>query len=288
MLKSQAETDVSGAEKYCVTSLDTTDEKYMTDDIMIYGIQDNSRYVDVDIKDDEILVSNGVMVKYGLKKGDTFKLKDPYSDNEYEFTIAGSYKYDAALAVFMTRKNFIDTFDKADDYFTGYFTDKKLTDIDDKYVASIVTYEDLIKVSNQMKVSMGEMMYILKYFGIIMFVLLMYLLSKQIIEKNAQSISMTKILGFKNGEIGGLYIVATSIMVVISLVVSVPIVNALLKWAFSSYLYTSMTGYIPYMVRRSCFVEMVILGIVCYAVVAVLQLVKISKIPKTDALKNVE
>ena len=42
------------------------------------------------------------------------------------------------------------------------------------------------------------------------------------------------------------------------------------------------------MVRRSCFVEMVILGIVCYAVVAVLQLVKISKIPKTDALKNVE
>lgn len=288
VLKSQAETDVSGAEKYCVTSLDTTDEKYMTDDIMIYGIQDNSRYVDVDIKDDEILVSNGVMVKYGLKKGDTFKLKDPYSDNEYEFTIAGSYKYDAALAVFMTRKNFIDTFDKADDYFTGYFTDKKLTDIDDKYVASIVTYEDLIKVSNQMKVSMGEMMYILKYFGIIMFVLLMYLLSKQIIEKNAQSISMTKILGFKNGEIGGLYIVATSIMVVISLVVSVPIVNALLKWAFSSYLYTSMTGYIPYMVRRSCFVEMVILGIVCYAVVAVLQLVKISKIPKTDALKNVE
>lgn len=288
VLKSQAETDISGAEKYCVTSLDTTDEKYMTDDIMIYGIQDNSRYVDVDIKDDEILVSNGVMVKYGLKKGDTFKLKDPYSDNEYEFTIAGSYKYDAALAVFMTRKNFIDTFDKADDYFTGYFTDKKLTDIDDKYVASIVTYEDLIKVSNQMKVSMGEMMYILKYFGIIMFVLLMYLLSKQIIEKNAQSISMTKILGFKNGEIGGLYIVATSIMVVISLVVSVPIVNALLKWAFSSYLYTSMTGYIPYMVRRSCFVEMVILGIVCYAVVAVLQLVKISKIPKTDALKNVE
>ena len=125
-----------------------------------------------------MLVSNGVMVKFGLKKGDTFKLKDPYSDNEYEFRIAGSYTYDAALAVFMTRNNFIDTFDKDDDYFTGYFTDKKLTDIDDKYVASIVTYEDLIKVSNQMKVSMGEMMYILKYFGIIMFVLLMYLLSK--------------------------------------------------------------------------------------------------------------
>ena len=108
-----------------MTSLNTTDEKYMTDDIMVYGIEDNSRYVDMDIKDDEVLVSNGVMVKFGLKKGDTFKLKDPYSDNEYEFRIAGSYTYDAALAVFMTRNNFIDTFDKDDDYFTGYFTDKK-------------------------------------------------------------------------------------------------------------------------------------------------------------------
>lgn len=40
----------------------------MTDDIMVYGIEDNSRYVDMDIKDDEVLVSNGVMVKFGLKR----------------------------------------------------------------------------------------------------------------------------------------------------------------------------------------------------------------------------
>lgn len=288
ILNSQVETNISGAEKYCVTSLDTTDEKYMTDDVMVYGIQDNSQYIDMDINDDEILVSNGVMVKFGLKKGDTFKLKNPYSDEVYEFTIAGSYKYDAALAVFMTRNNYLATFDKDEDYFTGYFTDSRLTDIDNKYIASVITIDDLTKVSNQMKVSMGDMMVILKGFGVIMFVLLMYLLSKQIIEKNAQSISMTKILGFKNGEIGGLYIAATSIMVVLSLIVSVPIVNAILKWAFSSYLYTMMTGYIPYMVRGSCFVQMIVLGIVCYAVVAVLLLVKIDRIPKTDALKNVE
>ena len=49
-----------------MTSLDTTDEKYMTDDIMIYGIQDNSRYVDVDIKDDpEAVVLTVVAVHNG-------------------------------------------------------------------------------------------------------------------------------------------------------------------------------------------------------------------------------
>ena len=59
-----------------LTSLNTTDEKYMTD-INLYGIRDNLRYVDMDIKDDEVLVSNGVMVKFGLKKGDTFRAERP-------------------------------------------------------------------------------------------------------------------------------------------------------------------------------------------------------------------
>jgi putative ABC transport system permease protein len=116
----------------------------------------------------------------------------------------------------------------------------------------------------------------------------MYLLSKQIIEKNAQSISMTKILGFTNGEIGGLYIVATSIVVVLSLLIAIPITDKILQFMFTSYLYTEMTGYIPYAISNSCYIQMFVLGILSYGVVAILQLYKIKKIPKSDALKNVE
>ncbi len=38
----------------------------------------------------------------------------------------------------MTRENFNKVFDKDKDYFCGYFSNKKL-DIDDMYVASIIT-----------------------------------------------------------------------------------------------------------------------------------------------------
>jgi putative ABC transport system permease protein len=41
----------------------------------------------------------------------------------------------------------------------------------------------MTKVSRQLKVSMGSMMKLFDVFGVIMFMLLMYLLSKQIIEK---------------------------------------------------------------------------------------------------------
>ena len=50
-------------------------------------------------------------------------------------------------------------------------------------------------MQDSLEVSMGNMMVLFQGFGVIMFVLIIYLLSKIIIEKNAQSISMAKITG---------------------------------------------------------------------------------------------
>jgi putative ABC transport system permease protein len=288
VLKTPVETAEDGVEKYCAYELETTDERYMIDEVTVYGIEENSAYIDQTIPDGKILASNGIMEKFGLQDGDTFTLKSPYEETTYEFVIAGRYDYDAGLAIFMTRDDYLDMFDKADDYFTGYFSDELLSDIDEKQIATIITKDDMTKVSRQLKVSMGSFMKLFDVFGAVMFMLLMYLLSKQIIEKNATSISMVKILGFTNGEIGGLYIVATSVVVVLSLLTAVPLTDGILRWAFHSYLYTEITGYIPYIISPNCFVFMIVLGLICYGAVSILQLVKIQKIPKSDALKNVE
>ena len=69
------------------------------------------------------------------------------------------------------------------------------------------------------------MMSIFLAFGIIMFMMIVYLLSKIIIEKNAQSISMAKILGYRNREINQLYIVPTAIVVILSMFITVPVSN---------------------------------------------------------------
>jgi putative ABC transport system permease protein len=288
VLKEEVETASEQAEKYCLSELETMDERYMTDEVSIYGIADNSRYITEEIPAGKVLASNGVMEKYGLKPGDTFDLKAPYEGKVYHFTVAGEYTYDAGLALFISREDYLQMFDEPEDFFTGYFTNELLNDIEKDKTATIITKEDMTKISRQLKVSMGDFMVLFGVFGVIMFVLLMFILSKQIIEKNAQSISMTKILGFRNTEIGGLYIMTCSIVVLVSLLAAVPMADALLRWMFSSYIYTEMTGYIPYIVSNDCFVFMVVLGILCYLFVAALQFIKIQKIPKSDALKNVE
>ena len=287
-LKAPVTTKVKDAEKYCVESLKTLPGKYMEDEITIYGVQKNSNYIKADIPAGEVLVSNGYWEKFGVKKGDKITLKDPYSKKKYTFKVAGYYTYDAVLAVFMNNDDFCDTFDKEKDYYSGYFSKKKLKDIPKEYVASVITVKDLRKVSTQLKVSMENYMELLQYFGVIMFILLMYLLSKQIIEKNSNSIALTKILGYTNGEIGGLYIITTFIVVVLSLLLTIPLVDRIMKWMFTGYLYTQMTGYIPYIISNSCYVKMLIMGIFSYLVVCLIQIIKIQKIPKSDALKNLE
>ena len=163
-LKAPVTTKVKDAEKYCVESLKTLPGKYMEDEITIYGVQKNSNYIKADIPAGEVLVSNGYWEKFGVKKGDKITLKDPYSKKKYTFKVAGYYTYDAVLAVFMNNDDFCDTFDKEKDYYSGYFSKKKLKDIPKEYVASVITVKDLRKVSTQLKVSMGNYMELLQIF----------------------------------------------------------------------------------------------------------------------------
>ncbi len=286
ILNEEVNTENADAEKYCVTSLETMYNKYLTDDVLIYGINSGSQYVKAEIPSGKVLASNGLMDKFGLKPGDTIDLKEPYGSKVYTFTIAGQYQYDAAISVFMNRSDYLEMFNKGDDYFSGYFSNEELTDINEDSVAAVITEADLIKIVTQLESSMLEFMAVFKALGVVIFLLIMYILTKQIIEKNTKSIAMAKILGFTDIEIGRLYLIMTSFAVLASLLLSIPMIDALLRWAFHSYMYTEMTGYIPYIVSNSCFVTMVIMGMVCYAVVAAGLMLKIKKTPKGEALKN--
>ena len=289
LLKSPVETAEDSAEKYAATALKTEDKKIKTEDATVYGISDDSAYVKIRFSKDSdgVFISNAYANKYGLHKGDTIQMKEQFGAKEYEFQVDGIYDYPAAVCVFMERKQFCETFDKDADYFNGYFSDSEITDIDDNYIATEVTVDDLTKTSRQLKLSMGDMMSIFLAFGILMFLLIVYLLSKIIVEKNAQSISMAKILGYQNREINRIYIMPTAIVVIFSMLVTIHIVNVSMKYIFQ-YFFREYAGYLPYYVGAPTYVKMAIIGVLSYLCIAFLQTRKVKKIPMADALKNVE
>ena len=286
ILMDTEDTANSQAEKYCVTSLDTMDKKFMTDEVAIYGIEEGSRYVNGTLSSGNVLVSNAYANKFGISEGDEITLKEKYSDKTYTFKVSGIYTYDAAIAVFMPRADFNKTFGEDADYFTGYFSNEELTDIADDDIAAVVTEKDLTKIVTQMKVSMGEFMNVFKILAVVIFLLVIYILTKQIIERNSRSVSMTKILGFSDWEIARLYIILTSVIVTLSLLISIPLIHLALKVIFKTYLYTQMTGYIPFIISNMSYVKMFIMGFVSYLFVCIFMLLKIKRMPKGEALKN--
>ncbi|MBO4678434.1 MAG: ABC transporter permease, partial [Lachnospiraceae bacterium] len=288
IIKTPEDAKDSDAEKFALTTLETTHKNFKTDDVSIYGISDNSAYIKKDIPAGKVLLSNGFMDKYKVHEGDTVSLYDKYADKTYDFIVAGDYPYEASLSVFMNLDEYNKLFDKTPDYYNGYFSDKILTELTESNIYMTLDSDVFSGFADMLWKSFADFMGPVRWFGVIMFVLMVYLLAKQIIEKNSVSISMTKILGFTGGEIGGLYIASTTLVVVASLLLAVPLVDWLLRLVFENYLYQRLTGYLPYCISKDCYVKMILFGLGSYVAVVILQLFKIKKVKKSDALKCLE
>lgn len=287
LLKAQVETENKDAEKFSATTLKTIEGALKSEEITVYGIAKNSRYVDLALSDNEVYISNAYSEKHGIKAGDEITLREQFGSKEYNFRVGGIYYYPSTLTVFMDKDAFNEKFDCDKDYFTGYFSKSEISDIDDIYIATEITVDDLTKVSRQLTRSMGNMMNIFVVFGVIMYVLIIYLLSKIIIEKNAQSISMTKILGYRNSEINGIYIATTAIVTVVTLLVTIPLSDYLLGQLFVIFM-RDYPGWLPYRSFVSVYVKTALIGIGSFAVIALALTRKIKKVPLADALKNVD
>lgn len=287
VLKMPVETENSQAEKYCAGSIKTLEGSLQSEEITVYGVEEDSRYLELEKQDEGIAVSNAYAEKHKLHVGDNIILEQTYGEKEYSFQVSEIVYYPAALAIFMPREEFNETFDKDEGYFNGYFSNETLDDIDDRMIATVITKDDLTKTSRQLRISMGNLMVIFQAFGVVMFMMIIYLLAKIIIEKNAQSISMTKILGYNNSEINGLYVTVTSIVVLISIGVTIPLANYLMK-TLCVVIFREYSGYLAYHASYSVFVEMLILGVAAYAVVAWILMRKVKKVPLAEALKNSE
>ena len=287
ILKTPAETETDGAEKFCFDSLDTLPEKRSSESVSLYGVKPDSDYVKLHSSGKKVDISTAYAEKYGVEKGDTITLKDPYGSDKYKFEVGGIYDYPSTIAVFMEQDLFRQTFDYDSDYFNAYFSDQKIKDIDDALISTEITVDDLTKTSRQLIRSMGSMMNLFLVFGALMFVLILYLLSKIIIEKNAQSISMVKILGYNNREINRIYLHSTTIVVILCILITIPISSLVMKEVVEV-VFFEYSGWITYYMPAVTYVEVAASGIICYAIVAFLLNRKVKKIPMSDALKNVE
>ena len=282
-------TKTEGAEPFSMMELKTTDGPRVGESITAYGVAEESRYLAIPsgMEEDEVYVSSAYRDKFKLKVGDSITLKKPFEDERYTFRIAGVLDYTGGLIVVMPEKHYNRTFGYKEGSFDGYFSNEEITDIEKKDIAASITEEDVLKISRQLNHSMGNYMSIFQVVCFFLAMILIYMLTKVIIEKNENAISMVKILGYENKEIASLYLISTTWFVLISAIITAFLGVWGLGAVWVAYM-NKMDGWLPVHFGASDYLIIIGITFAAYLLVMLLDFRRIKRIPMDEALKNVE
>lgn len=283
------------AERFSVYTLERKSDSY-SEEVMVYGISPDSKYIRLsngfvsEAKAGEnapVVISQAYSEKYGVHEGDVITLSEKYEHKDYTWKVSEVNDYSAAIAVFMTGEQFNAVFGKDEDDFSGYMADSKITGIDEEYIAKEITADDMMKVAKQLDHSMGAYMTYFQYVCVIVAAIILYLLTKIIIEKNERAISMAKILGYDTGEIASLYLAPTALVVFISEFLAMYL-GFMLMSVFWKVMMMKMGGWFAFQMSVSGFVKEFVMVFAAYLIITILDFNRIKNIPKALALKNME
>lgn len=279
----------SDAEKVTMYTLNTyfkAADKNM--DVTFYGIGEESKYYnDLDFSnEDEIYVADGLVKKMGLDKGDSLTFTDPYTDKEYDVEIKDTYSKPATFTVFMPQDKLNEMLGLEKGYYNCIFSDEDLK-LDENAVLTVIHRDDMTRIGNQMLKSFGQMVPIFIFVAVIIYVVLMYVLTKIVIDKNACNISYMKVFGYQNNEINRLYLNGTTYTVIASLIITLPLVYVALKAGYNIAL-MKVAGYLDLYIAPVTYAEIVTIGIVTYLVINTFHIRKVRKIDLSLALKSRE
>ncbi len=283
-------TENENAEKFSMQSLLKKSDN-LDEEVSVYGISDGSKYVKADgldsLSENEVYISESFRDKFKLEIGDTVSLEEKYENKQYQFQISGFYDRCQSIAVFMPVHNYSAVFDLEEQEFGGYMSDSEITDIEKENIATVITKRDITKMCDQLDHSMGAYMQYFQLLCILLSAVLIYLLTKIMIEKNENAISMAKILGYGNREIAGLYLLSTTIVLIFADAASVFLGALVMARAWEAIM-GGYSGWFTFVIEPAGYVKMFLFVLAGYLLVLFFDFKRIKRIPLEAALKNVE
>ena len=176
-------------------------------DVTVLGIDDDNPYFPIATADkkNEIVISSAAAQKFGVKVGEKLVLSDEVNERDYAFTVKDIVSFTSGVYVFLDRDIMQELFDQEDDYYNVVFADHAL-DIDNGRLYATVSKENVEESSQIFTDMMGPMVVMLVAISALIFMIVMYLMMKVMIDRSAFSISLMKVFGYRRREIRRLYL----------------------------------------------------------------------------------
>ncbi len=204
-------------------------------DVTVLGLSKNTKYFDVDLKDgkNRVTISSSFAEKYGYGVGDEIVLHDEENDIDYGFTVDSVTQYTPAFYVFMTIDDARELFGAGSDEYNVVFSDKDL-EVDPARLYATTTKADIESAAGIFADQMRSMVIMIVIISTLIFVVVMYLMMKVMIDRSAFSISLIKVFGFKTKEIRKLYLDGNFFIIAIGAAICLPLAKLIMSAVYPS------------------------------------------------------
>lgn len=258
-------------------------------DITVMGLTENNPFFDVDLSDSssKVAISSSIAYKYGMDVGDTLTLKDDEADKIYAFEIASVAQYAPSFMVFMPYDKALELFDEPEDYFNVVFSDHAL-DVETGRLYATTTKTDVKKAAGIFSDIMQGMILTIGGVSVLIFIVVMYLMMKVMIDRSSFNIALIKIFGYRNKEVKKMYLDGNFYIITIGALISIPLTKWIMDVAYEPAFVPNIACGIdksfPFWMYLAIFAGILIL----YFIINHLLIRRIRKMVPAEVLKNRE
>ncbi len=259
--------------------------------VNVLGISSDTKYLKdfnvASLGEDEIIISDIMAAKLGIHKGDTIELDNKLTLHKWNAKIVEVADFELGVYVFTSQETLNSYLEKEEGYYNTVFADGEISGIDERFVSTVVTKEKVADSAKQMKTLMASLIVMLTAVGIICYVIVMFMLTKMVIDKNALNISLLKVFGYRNKEVNKLYLSQTQWIIILSVILFLPLQYFLIGKIWPGML-NSMSGFFYFRVTPLVMAIIVVLGTATCLITNAIHVKHVRKIDMTEALKNRE
>lgn len=193
-------------------------------DVTLLGIDDDNPYFDIQVAKgrNKVTISEAVATKFNISESDTIVLEDEVNEMYYAFMVEEIVPYSVGLYVFMDIDSMRELFRQEEGHYNVVFSKNALT-IDSERLYATTTKEDIGKSADVFMDNMWSLIITMFVASAAIFITVMYLMMKVMIDRSSFSISLMKIFGFKEKEIRKLYLDGNFIMIAVSAAACIPL-----------------------------------------------------------------
>ena len=202
-------------------------------DVNVLGLKENTKYFDVKLPQgkNKVAISSAVAQKYGVKAGDELVLHDEENEIDYAFQVESIAEYAPSFYVFMNIEDARELFGAEKDAYNVVFADHELL-IDSGRLYAVVSKSDIQAAAGIFSDLMRSMVIMIVVVATLIFIVVMYLMMKVMIDRSAFSISLIKVFGFRKKEIKKLYLDGNFFIIAVGAAICLPLSKWIMDQAY--------------------------------------------------------